>query len=257
MDLPALFRAAAPPNIPPLLSAPSPRYEPHTVSLSSNSPNRLRACWFSCFSLLLLYYVVDSCIFCRSNYIIEKDNNIAIEGRNLNFSIKTRKGDLVPILKDCSLSIPSGQLWMLLGPNGCGKSTLLKVTSIFLRSFKKVKFWVLRCWRRKEMMGFLYCELDRFWLVFWTQLVEPCIWKGLRALFFRIQTIRLVFSSFKLVYMLILFLSLSALEEMICYFTWKNLYNTCHWCLLQIYFFPFHFLISEVFRPFYLVTKLD
>ncbi|KAL3591465.1 hypothetical protein D5086_010105, partial [Populus alba] len=87
MDLPALFRAAAPPNIPPLLSAPSP----------------------------------------RSNYIIEKDNNIAIEGRNLNFSIKTRKGDLVPILKDCSLSIPSGQLWMLLGPNGCGKSTLLKI----------------------------------------------------------------------------------------------------------------------------------
>jgi hypothetical protein len=107
------------------------------------------------------------------------------------------------------------------------------------------------------MMGFLYCELDRFWLVFWTQLVEPCIWKGLRALFFRIQTIRLVFSSFKLVYMLILFLSLSALEETFCYFTWKNLYNTCHWCLLQIYFFPFHFLISEVFTPFYLVTKLD
>ncbi|KAH8507602.1 hypothetical protein H0E87_009954 [Populus deltoides] len=87
MDLPALFRAAAPPSIPPLHSAPSP----------------------------------------RSNYVIEKDNNIAIEGRNLNFSIKTRKGGLVPILKDCSLSIPSGQLWMLLGPNGCGKSTLLKV----------------------------------------------------------------------------------------------------------------------------------
>ncbi|KAL1103960.1 hypothetical protein V6Z11_D04G037200 [Gossypium hirsutum] len=31
---------------------------------------------------------------------------------------------MVPILKDCS--IPSGQLWMLLGPNGCGKSTPLK-----------------------------------------------------------------------------------------------------------------------------------
>ncbi|KAF9681780.1 hypothetical protein SADUNF_Sadunf05G0038300 [Salix dunnii] len=87
MDLSTLFRAAAPPIMPPLHSAPSP----------------------------------------RSNYITEKDNNIAIECRNLNFSIKTRKGDSVPILKDCSLSIPSGKLWMLLGPNGCGKSTLLKI----------------------------------------------------------------------------------------------------------------------------------
>ncbi|KAJ6413727.1 hypothetical protein OIU84_006523 [Salix udensis] len=87
MDLSTLFRAVAPPSIPPLRSAPSP----------------------------------------RSNYITEKDNNIAIECRNLNFSIKTRKGESVPILKDCSLSIPSGKLWMLLGPNGCGKSTLLKI----------------------------------------------------------------------------------------------------------------------------------
>lgn len=31
------------------------------------------------------------------------------------------------ILKNCSIQIPSGQLWMLLGPNGCGKSTLLKI----------------------------------------------------------------------------------------------------------------------------------
>ncbi|KAJ4967193.1 hypothetical protein NE237_019042 [Protea cynaroides] len=53
--------------------------------------------------------------------------NFAIEGQNLNYSITTRHGKLVPILKDCSLRIPSGQLWMLLGPNGCGKSTLLKV----------------------------------------------------------------------------------------------------------------------------------
>ncbi|XP_059432999.1 ABC transporter I family member 10 [Corylus avellana] len=53
--------------------------------------------------------------------------NIAIEGRNLNFSITTRQGKVVPILQDCSLRIPSGQFWMLLGPNGCGKSTLLKI----------------------------------------------------------------------------------------------------------------------------------
>ncbi|KAJ1377172.1 P-loop containing nucleoside triphosphate hydrolase [Sesbania bispinosa] len=33
----------------------------------------------------------------------------------------------VQVLRDCSLRIPSGQFWMLLGPNGCGKSFLLKV----------------------------------------------------------------------------------------------------------------------------------
>ncbi|KAK4566975.1 hypothetical protein RGQ29_003001 [Quercus rubra] len=54
-------------------------------------------------------------------------DNIAIDGRNVNFSITTRQGKVVPILRDCSLRIPSGQFWMLLGPNGCGKSTLLKV----------------------------------------------------------------------------------------------------------------------------------
>ncbi|KAK8716334.1 hypothetical protein V6N13_043648 [Hibiscus sabdariffa] len=53
--------------------------------------------------------------------------NVAIEGRNINFSVNTRQGKIVPILKDCSIRIPSGQLWMLLGPNGCGKSTLLKI----------------------------------------------------------------------------------------------------------------------------------
>ncbi|XP_016723894.2 ABC transporter I family member 10 isoform X2 [Gossypium hirsutum] len=53
--------------------------------------------------------------------------SVAIEGRNINFSVNTRQGKIVPILKDCSIRIPSGQLWMLLGPNGCGKSTLLKV----------------------------------------------------------------------------------------------------------------------------------
>ncbi|KAL0290115.1 UNVERIFIED_CONTAM: ABC transporter I family member 10 [Sesamum calycinum] len=53
--------------------------------------------------------------------------NFAIECRNLSYSVKTRQGRILPILNDCSLSIPAGQFWMLLGPNGCGKSTLLKV----------------------------------------------------------------------------------------------------------------------------------
>ncbi|KAB2603607.1 ABC transporter I family member 10 [Pyrus ussuriensis x Pyrus communis] len=53
--------------------------------------------------------------------------SIAIEGRNLSYSVAMRQGKTLPILRDCSLRIPSGQFWMLLGPNGCGKSTLLKI----------------------------------------------------------------------------------------------------------------------------------
>ncbi|KAJ8765291.1 hypothetical protein K2173_011988 [Erythroxylum novogranatense] len=59
--------------------------------------------------------------------------NLAIEGQNLKFSVRTRQGNWVPILKDCSLRVPSGQLWMLLGPNGCGKSTLLKILAGLLK----------------------------------------------------------------------------------------------------------------------------
>jgi energy-coupling factor transport system ATP-binding protein len=32
-----------------------------------------------------------------------------------------------PVLKSCSLSVPIGEFWMLLGANGSGKSTLLKL----------------------------------------------------------------------------------------------------------------------------------
>ncbi|KAH9624034.1 hypothetical protein KSS87_008627 [Heliosperma pusillum] len=60
-------------------------------------------------------------------------NNYAIWGQNLNFSIPSKNGGTLPILKNCSISIPSGQLWMLLGPNGCGKSTLLKILAGLLK----------------------------------------------------------------------------------------------------------------------------
>uniref|UniRef100_A0A0E0C895 ABC transporter domain-containing protein n=1 Tax=Oryza meridionalis TaxID=40149 RepID=A0A0E0C895_9ORYZ len=56
----------------------------------------------------------------------------AIEGHGVELSVTTRRGRVLPVLKDCSLRVPPGQLWMLLGPNGCGKSTLLKVLAGFL-----------------------------------------------------------------------------------------------------------------------------
>ncbi|TKY73831.1 ABC transporter I family member 10 [Spatholobus suberectus] len=59
----------------------------------------------------------------RSN----RAESFAIEGRNLKFSFTTRQTQDVPVLRDCSVRIPCGQFWMLLGPNGCGKSTLLKI----------------------------------------------------------------------------------------------------------------------------------
>ncbi|KAJ3696141.1 hypothetical protein LUZ60_001518 [Juncus effusus] len=54
-------------------------------------------------------------------------SSLAIESRKVSYSITTKRGRYLPILKDCSILVPPGQLWMLLGPNGCGKSTLLKV----------------------------------------------------------------------------------------------------------------------------------
>ncbi|KAL4564747.1 hypothetical protein LXL04_028817 [Taraxacum kok-saghyz] len=62
----------------------------------------------------------------RNNNVVGADN-FAIESHKICYSINTEKGKLIPILNDCSLKIPSGQFWMLLGPNGCGKSTLLKI----------------------------------------------------------------------------------------------------------------------------------
>ncbi|XP_068642980.1 ABC transporter I family member 10-like [Aristolochia californica] len=64
--------------------------------------------------------------------------NYAIQGQNLSYAITTKKligaqKVVVPILRDCSLHVPVGQLWMLLGPNGCGKSTLLKILAGLLK----------------------------------------------------------------------------------------------------------------------------
>ncbi|MBR8840616.1 MAG: ABC transporter ATP-binding protein [Stigonema ocellatum SAG 48.90 = DSM 106950] len=48
---------------------------------------------------------------------------LGIEVRDLNFS--WRSGEKV--IKSCSLEVPKGEFWMLLGTNGSGKSTLLRL----------------------------------------------------------------------------------------------------------------------------------
>ncbi|MGI0495058.1 energy-coupling factor ABC transporter ATP-binding protein [Alkalinema pantanalense CENA528] len=47
----------------------------------------------------------------------------AISVRNLYFQWSNGQ----TVLNDCSLEVPRGKFWMLLGGNGCGKSTLLRV----------------------------------------------------------------------------------------------------------------------------------
>jgi energy-coupling factor transport system ATP-binding protein len=47
----------------------------------------------------------------------------AIQIQNLSFSWPSGKS----VLKNCSLDLPKGELWMLLGTNGSGKSTLLRL----------------------------------------------------------------------------------------------------------------------------------
>lgn len=57
---------------------------------------------------------------------------VAIDVQHLHLSFQ-KDARTVPVLKDCCMSIPEGQLWMLLGPNGCGKSTLLKALAGLLK----------------------------------------------------------------------------------------------------------------------------
>ncbi|PSO49215.1 MAG: LuxR family transcriptional regulator [Cyanobacteria bacterium SW_9_44_58] len=47
----------------------------------------------------------------------------AIALKNLTFAWQPQQ----PILQNCSLEIPRGEFWMLLGSNGSGKSTLLRI----------------------------------------------------------------------------------------------------------------------------------
>lgn len=52
----------------------------------------------------------------------------AIRVQDLQFSWP----DGTQVLKSCSLTVPQGEFWMLLGSNGCGKSTLLRILANLL-----------------------------------------------------------------------------------------------------------------------------
>ncbi|MGI0482968.1 energy-coupling factor ABC transporter ATP-binding protein [Geminocystis sp. CENA526] len=50
-------------------------------------------------------------------------SEFAIEIENLSFGWNLQ----TPVLNSCTLKVPRGEFWMLLGNNGCGKSTLLRL----------------------------------------------------------------------------------------------------------------------------------
>ncbi|MDC0836559.1 ABC transporter ATP-binding protein, partial [Limnoraphis robusta] len=54
----------------------------------------------------------------------------AIEVKNLNFQWSGG----ARVLTSCSLAVPAGEFWMLLGTNGSGKSTLLRLLTGLLES---------------------------------------------------------------------------------------------------------------------------
>jgi energy-coupling factor transport system ATP-binding protein len=51
------------------------------------------------------------------------NSHFAITVEQLSFSWHSQ----APVLNSCSLQVPEGEFWMLLGNNGCGKSTLLRL----------------------------------------------------------------------------------------------------------------------------------
>jgi energy-coupling factor transport system ATP-binding protein len=59
-----------------------------------------------------------------------QNGQFAIEVENLNFSWHEQ----AKVLNSCSLKVPRGEFWMLLGNNGCGKSTLLRLLAGLLKA---------------------------------------------------------------------------------------------------------------------------
>jgi energy-coupling factor transport system ATP-binding protein len=56
-------------------------------------------------------------------------NHAAIQVQNVSFGWHEN----APVLQSCSLEVPEGEFWMLLGANGSGKSTLLRLLAGLLQ----------------------------------------------------------------------------------------------------------------------------
>jgi iron complex transport system ATP-binding protein len=74
----------------------------------------------------------------------------AIQTRNLSFSYKDR-----PVLHDLSLSVESGEMVCIVGPNGSGKTTFLKILSAVLHGQGEVAVngRAIQTYGRRELSG--------------------------------------------------------------------------------------------------------
>lgn len=81
---------------------------------------------------MVYHSIVSTLVLCQSKtpLIFSRQTHIKImisplEVKEISFSWQENE----PILQSCSLRVPKGQFWMLLGTNGSGKSTLLRIMS--------------------------------------------------------------------------------------------------------------------------------
>jgi energy-coupling factor transport system ATP-binding protein len=85
------------------------------------------------------------------------DSSFGIRVKDLDFSWS----EDTPILQSCSLEVPKGEFWMLLGTNGSGKSTLLRILAGLLTPQRGEVSMI-------EPMGFVFQNPDH-------QLVMPTV----------------------------------------------------------------------------------
>jgi ABC-type glutathione transport system ATPase component len=96
----------------------------------------------SCFASLKSFSQ-NNCEKCNSSLNVSKN---AVEVRNLKYSYVDVFGNPVKTALDgCSLSVPKGKIYALLGPNGSGKTTLIRCLIARLRpQFGSISIFGLR-----------------------------------------------------------------------------------------------------------------